>query len=106
MPTDADPIVNNWYAHLDKGQRFCVVALDDDTGLVEIQYYDGTVEEIERDAWYGLAIEPAEAPENWTGAEDVVEIDDLGTEITDTSVADWNEPLEEIKPEGKRPEED
>ena len=26
MPTDVDPIAGNWYCHLDKGQRFLVVA--------------------------------------------------------------------------------
>lgn len=99
MPTEADPIVNNWYTHLDKGQRFCVVAVSEEEGLVEVQYFDGTVEEIDQDAWYQLDIEPAEAPENWTGAEDIVELDDLGTEITDTSVDDWNDPAQEFRAE-------
>ncbi|WP_455198264.1 DUF6763 family protein [Kaarinaea lacus] len=29
MSTEVDPIVGNWYQHLDKGQRFLVVAFDD-----------------------------------------------------------------------------
>ena len=36
MTTEADPIVFNWYSHLDKGQRFRVIAFDADSGLVEL----------------------------------------------------------------------
>ena len=30
MNSEADPIVGNWYRHLDKGQPFVVVAVDDE----------------------------------------------------------------------------
>jgi hypothetical protein len=106
MAHDADPIINNWYTHLDKGQRFQVVALAGEDGPVEIQYFDSTVEEIEREDWYQLDIEPAEEPENWTGSLDVVEVDDLGTEITETSREDWQEPLQEIRPESAKTDDD
>ena len=102
MATEADPIVDNWYHHLDKGQRFTVVAVDEDVGTIELQHFDGDVEEVELDAWYDMEIEPCEAPENWSGPVDIVEIDDYGTEVTDTSAADWTEPLQEIKPTGEK----
>ncbi|UCE88121.1 MAG: hypothetical protein JSW10_07015 [Pseudomonadota bacterium] len=100
MPTEADPIVDNWYAHLDKGQRFLVVAVDDINGLVEIQHFDGNIEELDFEQWYLLDVETSEAPENWIGALDIAEADDLGTEITDTSAADWSAPLTEVKQPG------
>ena len=62
MPTEADPVVQNWYLHLDKGQRFVVVAVDQDEGTVEIQNFDGNIEEITIDNWYELDIEPAAEP--------------------------------------------
>ena len=96
MATDIDPVPGNWYRHLDKGQEFCVVAVDDD-GLVEIQYFDGSLEAIDPEAWYELEIETAEEPENWSGALDVAEADDLGTEVTDTTEADWHAPEEEVR---------
>ena len=103
MPTEADPIVDNWYYHLDKGQRFCVVALDEDAGMVEIQHFDGNLEEISRDNWYEMDIKVGEAPENWSGATDIGEQDDFGTEITDTLPEDWDDPLQEIRqPEQER----
>jgi hypothetical protein len=104
MKNEADPIVGNWYQHLDKGQAFQVVAVDEDTGTVELQHFDGDVEGIELDAWYRLPVELIEEPENWSGPLDVGEMDDLtGTEVTDTAVADWTEPLEEIVKPKDRP---
>ncbi|TCK18635.1 hypothetical protein DFR30_1914 [Thiogranum longum] len=107
MTTEADPVLRNWYQHLDKGQKFRVVALNEDEGSVDIQYFDGDVEEIGLDSWYELDIEPIEAPENWSGPVDVAEVDDLGTQITDTNSDDWAAPWQEIKSEeqGAGPEE-
>ena len=97
MSTEADPILGNWYQHLDKGQQFCVVALDEDEGLIEVQHFDGDLEEIDRYSWYQLDLELTEEPENWSGPIDVGEIDDLGTEVTDTTNDDWNAPLRELQ---------
>ena len=102
MPTEIDPIIGNWYQHLDKGQPFQVVALDEENGLVEIQHFDGDIEELPLDIWYGSELDIAEEPENWSGALDIGEKDDLGTEITDTDDKDWTEPLQEIRPPGRR----
>lgn len=97
MTTGLDPILGNWYRHLDKGQEFCVVAIDDDDGVVEIQYFDGAIEAVDAEEWYELEIETAEEPENWAGALDIAELDDLGEEVTDTSVSDWRAPQEELR---------
>ena len=40
------PTIGAWY-RLDGGESFEVVAFDTDDGTVEIQYFDGTVEELE-----------------------------------------------------------
>lgn len=104
MNNEADPIVGNWYQHLDKGQAFQVVAVDEDAGTVELQHFDGDLEELDLDTWYRLPVEPIEEPENWSGPLDVGEVDDLtGTEISDTSPEDWAEPLEEIVKHEDRP---
>ena len=97
MSNDTDPIVGNWYQHLDKGQLFRIVAIDDANKVVEIQNIDGNLDEIEFNQWKDLDIELAEEPENFSGPYDVGELDDYGTEITDTSKSDWDESFEEIK---------
>ncbi|MCK4950665.1 MAG: hypothetical protein KAS48_02520 [Gammaproteobacteria bacterium] len=103
MSTESDPIVDNWYFHLDKGQRFMVVAVDKEKGAVDIQNFDGGLDEVSLSAWYDMDIELSEAPENWSGATDIAELDDFGTEITDTRPGDWSEPLQEFrKPDQER----
>jgi hypothetical protein len=102
MATDADPIVGNWYAHLDKGQRFEVVAVDEDAGTVEVQYFDGAVEEVDLGEWYELDVEPAEAPEDWTGPMDDLERDDLGYSDTGMEDTDWRENLKDVPNEAAR----
>jgi hypothetical protein len=96
MPDDLDPIVGNWYSHLDKGQRFEVVAIDGESATVETQDFDGNVNEYSLDDWYQLDIEVSEEPENWSGAMDIGERDDYGTEITDTTDEEFDESLDEI----------
>ena len=53
------------------GDSFEVVAIDRDDHTIEIQYFDGTVEEIELEEWREAEIETCEAPEDWTGSLDV-----------------------------------
>jgi hypothetical protein len=97
MPNELDPITDQWYAHLDKGQRFYVTAIDEDNDTVEIQHFDGDIEEYSLEEWRELDIELSEEPENWTGALDIAEQDDLGTEITDTTPEDWDSPQQEFR---------
>jgi hypothetical protein len=81
MPFIHKPIINQWYRHLDKGDRFQVVAIDDDERTVEIQDFDGDIEEIDRENWYTMDIEPIGPPEDSTGPMgpmDDIERDDLG----------------------------
>ncbi|WP_372725040.1 DUF6763 family protein [Immundisolibacter sp.] len=92
MSTEMDPIVGNWYQHIDQGLDFEVVAIDEQTTSVEIQYLDGTLDEISLEDWYELNLDPAEPPEDWTGPLDPVEADD--TDFTEPDVEDdeWEEP--------------
>lgn len=100
--TTADPIIDNWYCHLDKGQRFWVVAIDEETQTVEVEYFDGNLDQYGLEDWYQMEIMPCEAPENWSGPLDIGNVDDLGTDVTDTKSSDWDEPSDvfEPKPEG------
>ncbi|MEJ2362646.1 MAG: hypothetical protein P8Z75_14750 [Gammaproteobacteria bacterium] len=92
MPNELDPIIDQWYFHEDKGQRFFVTAVNDEAETVEVQHFDGDIEEFSLDEWHELDIELSEEPENWSGALDIGEQDDYGTEVSDTTADDWNEP--------------
>jgi hypothetical protein len=98
MPNELYPIPGQWYAHLIKGQQFFVSAIDEDAATVEIQHFDGDLEEATFEEWRQFDIELSVAPESWAGALDVGELDDLGTEVTDTRPADWVEPQLELRP--------
>ncbi len=96
MDMQAQPAVGQWYRHLDKGQEFVVVALDEDARTVMLQYFDGSLEEIGQDDWMQLEIEPVPEPENWSGPYD--ELDSSETLFTDSEMnqEEWNEPLDEL----------
>lgn len=73
------PIVGDWYRNL-KGEIFEVVALDEDDGTIEIQYFDGSLEELDEDAWGEQFMEPIEPPEDWSGSLDI-EREDYGVDL-------------------------
>lgn len=98
------PVVNQWYHHLDKGQRFFVTAVDEDDNTVEIQNFDGDIEEFEINEWYQLKVEPIEQPEDWTGPVDDIERDDLGYSETDMTEEEWAEPSSEGDSISEEPE--
>jgi hypothetical protein len=95
------PIPDRWYAHLDKGQAFRVIDFDRRGGWIELQHFDGDVEEIDFESWYDMDLELAPPPEDWTGPMDDVEDDDLGYTETAMGEADWREPLEELHADGE-----
>jgi len=72
------PVVGNWYAHLDKGDVFQVVAYDEDDGTIEIQDFDGGLDEVDVDTWRSMPLEAAAPPEDWGGPVDDVEPDEFG----------------------------
>jgi len=68
------PTIGHWY-RITGGDSFEVVAVDDDDGTIELQYFDGTVEEMDIEDWQaekeGGTLEEIEPPEDWTGSVDV-----------------------------------
>ncbi|MBL6749488.1 MAG: hypothetical protein ISP90_03160 [Nevskia sp.] len=100
MNLELTPVVGEWYRRLDRPQPFQVVAFDDDS--VEIEYFDGTLDEWPKAHWHGLEIEPCDAPQDWTGPFDNVERDDLGVSESDMTPEDWREPVEGPQDEGDR----
>ncbi|MBI3561416.1 MAG: hypothetical protein HY080_06830 [Gammaproteobacteria bacterium] len=107
MATELDPVVGSWYLNSDSDTTFEVVAMDEDEGTVEIQLYEGEVEEIDIDDWYEMNLEQAAEPDDWTGAYDDTDDDDDAEELEefdedddddDTDVEDdWEEDLDEAE---------
>ncbi|MFI4869351.1 MAG: DUF6763 family protein [Steroidobacterales bacterium] len=70
----AQPDIGEWY-RVRGGDLLEVVALDEDDGTIEVQHFDGTVEELDLEDWEAQRasgeIEGADAPEDWSGSVDV-----------------------------------
>jgi len=75
----AQPEIGAWY-RLRGGESFEVVAVDEDEGTIEMQAFDGTVEEMDIEDWESQRasgeIENAEAPEDFSGSIDVEDGDE------------------------------
>ena len=88
------PTVGEWYRGV-TNELFEVVAIDEEDETIEIQYFDGTVAEMDFDSWneqvLDRMLDPAGAPEDWSGAIDV-EAEDLGREFEDNARTAWSNP--------------
>ena len=95
MSNRLQPVVGHWYLHRDKGALFQVVALDEHAGTVEIQEFDGDLDELDLDDWRALAVDDAAPPEDWGGPVDDVEPDEFGyTDLGEPAARD--DPLESL----------
>lgn len=72
------PAVGEWYLNSETEEEFEVVNLDEDSGLIEVQYINGQIGEFDREEWSGLELSIIEAPEDWTVALEPLEEGDVG----------------------------
>lgn len=89
------PSVGDWYKDA-QGQSFEIVAVDEDEGSVEVQFYDGEIEEYDADSWRMLYLVPIAPPEDWTAPFDQMERDDLGYSDAVMRMDNWSSRLDEI----------
>jgi hypothetical protein len=62
---DYDPVQGKWYEDLEENEVFKVLSVDPDQELVEVQYENGDIEEIDLDTWHELDLELSSEPEGW-----------------------------------------
>ena len=91
------PIVGAWY-QLPEGETLEVVALDLEEQTIEVQFYDGTVEEYDFDTWDELELQAAEPPEDWSGSLDLSG-DDYGVDLDRPAGESHANPLDELEEE-------
>src|SRR5262245_66691960 len=90
MGRDHNPVPGQWYESLDDEEVFQVLSVDEDAELIELQYEDGDVEEIDYETWQELDLDLTGQPEGWTGseAEEDDEDDDFDEDEDDD---DWDD---------------
>jgi hypothetical protein len=100
-----EPKVGQWYENLEDNDLFRVVSVDEDAELVEIEYVDGDVEELDVEAWHELDLDPTAEPEGWSGADDDEDDDEDDweeDEDEDDDEDDWDEDEDEDEDYGDR----
>ena len=72
---DYEPVRGQWYENAEEDESFRVLSVDEDAELVEIEYLDGDIEEMDLDTWHEMDLEKIQEPEGW-GGDDLDEDDD------------------------------
>ncbi|HTY94218.1 MAG TPA: DUF6763 family protein [Steroidobacteraceae bacterium] len=103
MSRDYEPTAGQWYENVEEEETFRVLSVDEDSELVEIEYVDGDIEELDIEAWHEMDLEKTTAPEGWSESEadededeDEDEDDDWDEdEDEDEDDEDWDEDEDE-----------
>jgi hypothetical protein len=99
-----EPAVGQWYENIDENESFRVLSVDEDAELVELEYLDGDIEEIDLETWHELDLDKIDEPEGWAGSaededdeEEEEEKDDLDEtwDEDDEDDEDWDEDEDE-----------
>ena len=76
MSRDYEPVPGQWYQNLEEKESFRVLSVDEDSELLEIEYLDGDIEEIDLETWHEMDLERIEEPEGWSESDDEDEVED------------------------------
>ena len=91
-----EPIIGHWHKNRELTDIFEIVAIDEDDKLIEIQYFDGQIAEIDLDSWKdSRPVEVAE-PEDFSGAYEIPKEDlsDYKDDIIHPN--SWNNPTNAV----------
>jgi hypothetical protein len=83
---DFEPVPSQWYENLEEEEQFRVLSVDEDSELIEIEYLDGDIEELDVEAWHEMDLERITEPEGWAASQ--AEEED---EEEDEDDEDWDE---------------
>ena len=95
---DYEPVAGQWYENLEEEEQFRVLKVDEDSELVEIEYLDGDIEEIDLETWHEMDLDRIEEPEGWSKSDDKdedEEEEDWDEEDDEDDDDDWDDDDEE-----------
>jgi hypothetical protein len=84
---DYEPVKSQWYENLEEEEQFRVLSVDEDSELIEIEYLDGDIEELDVEAWHDMDLERIAEPEGWAASQAEEEEED----DEDEDDEDWDE---------------
>ena len=111
MSRDYEPVPGQWYENLEDEESFRVLTVDEDSELVEIEYLDGEIEEIDLETWHEMDLERIDEPEGWAESEededeDEDEDEEEEEDDEDEDEDDWDEDDEDEDEDWDEDEED
>ena len=91
MAREFEPVVGQWYENIDENDSFRVLSVDEDAELIEIEYLDGDIEEIDVDTWAEFDLDKIEQPEGWSGADIAKPEDEADDDEDEVDDDDWDD---------------
>lgn len=92
---DYEPVPSQWYENVEEEESFRVLSVDEDSELVEIEYLDGDIEEIDLEAWHEMDLEKIEEPEGWSESDDEDTDEDEEWDEEEDEDDDWDDDEDE-----------
>ena len=87
----ARPVIGHWYSRTN-GNLLKIVAVDEEDATIEVQFFDGTIDEVDLDTWNSLLLERVGPPEDWSGSVDMDPEDFSGSDNGDIPLG-YHDPL-------------
>ena len=91
MSRDYEPVPGQWYENLEDEESFRVLTVDEDSELVEIEYLDGEIEEIDLETWHEMDLEQTDEPEGWSESDEEEDEEEEEEEEEEDDEDDWDE---------------
>jgi hypothetical protein len=88
---DYEPVKGQWYENVEEDETFRVLSVDEDAELVEIEYLDGDIEELDIDAWHEMDLERIEEPEGWAAEDEGEEDEEDDDDDDEDEDDDWDD---------------
>lgn len=86
------PEIGEWYKN-EEGVSLEVIAVDEEEQVIEIQYFDGSIEELDFDTWRSSRFTRRKPPVDWSGTFPGLAWDDLEEPLHPTV---WSGPLDVV----------
>jgi hypothetical protein len=102
---DYEPVPGQWYENLEDEESFRVLTVDEDSELVEIEYLDGEIEEIDLETWHEMDLDQTDEPEGWAESDEDEDEDEEEEEDEDED-DDWDEDEDDEDEDWDEDEED
>jgi hypothetical protein len=92
---DNEPVPGQWYENVEEEETFRVLTVDEDSELIEIEYLDGDIEELDIEAWHEMDLELTDEPEGWSDEDEDEEEEEEEDEDEDEDDDDWDDDEDE-----------